>query len=578
MKDYRYEYNSWLQYKDLDKELMAELELIKDQTHEIEERFYKDLEFGTGGLRGVIGAGTNRMNIYTIRKLTLALANYISSQGRDAKEKGVVIAYDSRKYSKKFAEEAGKVLATNNIKVYLFNELRPIPLLSFAVRYLGAFSGIVITASHNPPEYNGYKIYNENGSQITEVIAEQIYNEIKKIDNVLEISVVDLEKATEEKKVIIIGEEIDYEYITKVMNLLINKEYINKFEEDLKVVYTPLHGAGNKIVRRVLREVGLKHLYVVKEQEDPDPDFPTVKAPNPEEPEVFDLAIKLAEQVGADIIMATDPDADRLGVLVKIADKYQALNGNQLGVLILYYLLSEKYNNGTLSEDSIIIKTIVTSDLGKVIAKKYNLETEDTLTGFKYIGEKINDYELNGRKKFLFGYEESYGYLVGDFVRDKDAVQITAVIIEMALFYKRKGFTLFNILEKIFDEFGYYAEELISIKLEGINGSKKIADLMSIFRKGPPEDINCTQIEFIEDYLYGKRIDKKNKKISSISMPKSNVIKLILEDSSWIAFRPSGTEPKIKIYFSAIANSYVDVNNKLNSMKTTIIEIVDSYQ
>ncbi|MGD9678515.1 MAG: phospho-sugar mutase [Vulcanibacillus sp.] len=563
MKDYNYEYKNWLQYKNLDKEMLEELELIKDKTEEIEERFYKDLEFGTGGLRGLIGAGTNRMNIYTIRKLTLALANYIISQGAEAMQRGVAIAYDSRKFSKEFAEETAKVLATNKIKVYLFNDIRPLPLLSFTIRYLKTFSGVVITASHNPSTYNGYKVYNMHGSQITESIAEQLHNEINKITNMLDIPVIGFEKAIKDKMIIMIGEEIDSEYIKNVKNLLLNKDYINEFGNNLKVVYTPLHGTGNMLVKRVLKEINFNNLYTVKEQEDPHPDFPTVSAPNPEDTEVFNLAIKLAEEKEVDIIMGTDPDADRLGVLVNVNGRYQALNGNQLGVIVLNYLLSERKAQGTLTKDYIVIKTIVTSELGRKIADKYEIKTEDTLTGFKYIGEKINNYELEGEKNFLFGYEESFGYLAGDFVRDKDAVQIAALIVEMAIFYKQKGHTLFDILENIYKQYGYFAEELVSISLEGINGSKKIAELLDIYRKCPPNDVNCIKVKRVEDYLDGNT--------SKVDLPKSNVIKLILEDDSWIALRPSGTEPKIKIYFSVVADSYIEVSKKLSSLKSTII-------
>lgn len=575
MRDYIKEYNTWLNYNNLDKEIITELKLIKDQNIEIEDRFHKDLEFGTGGLRGVIGAGTNRMNIYTIRKITLALANYILSQGTQAMNKGVAIAYDSRKYSKEFAEESAKVLAANNIKVYLFSELRPLPLLSFAVRDLCTYAGIVITASHNPAEYNGYKIYNDKGSQITEAIAEMIHMEINKINNSLDIKVIDLEEALKNGRVKMISDEIDDRYIECVKTLLLHKNFIINYGKNLKVVYTPLHGAGNKLVSQVLDRIGFKNLYIVKEQEAPDPKFPTVKTPNPENIEVFDLAIKLGKNIDADIIMATDPDADRIGLLVNVEGDYQALNGNQLGVLILNYLLSEKTAQGTLSNDSIVIKTIVTSDLGRIIANKYAIKTEDTLTGFKYIGEKINSYEINKMKKFLFGYEESLGYLVGDFVRDKDAAQIATIIVEMAIFYKQSGYTLFNILEKIYQEYGYYAEELISIRLKGIEGKKRINDILTTFRQETPKEINGIKIEFVEDYLIQKRIEKKNNKETLLTLPKSNVLKLIFEDNSWVAIRPSGTEPKIKIYFSANADSQNKVNEKLNGMKKVIIDIVN---
>jgi len=566
-------YDSWLNHTHLEEELKQELITIKGKPKEIEERFYKDLEFGTGGLRGIIGAGTNRMNLYTVRKATLGLANFIVSQGQEAMEQGVAIAYDSRQYSNVFAMEASKVLASKHIKAFLFKELRPTPLLSFAVRELGAFAGIVITASHNPAEYNGYKVYNQDGNQITEEMANDIYHEIKAINNPLEIKVEGFEKYIDQGLVTYIDEEIDNAYDQKVESLLLNENLIRQKGEQIKIIYTPLHGTGNKPVRRILSRVGFKEVYVVPEQEFPDSKFSTVKAPNPEEKDVFQLALQLANEKNADIIMATDPDADRLGILVKILDEYKALNGNQLGALILHYLLQQNSKQGTLPKNAALIKTIVTSDLGTEIATGFGVETENTLTGFKYIGEKIKEYQQTASHTFIFGYEESYGYLVGDFVRDKDAVQITVIVAEMALYYKQQGKTLFDVLEEIYQEFGYYMEDLISVTLSGIEGNKIIQEIVSQFRANPPKEIGGLKVIKIEDYQLQKSQDLASNKTSIISLPKSNVLKMILEDQSWFTIRPSGTEPKIKLYLSVVGSSKAESETKLNHLKNAVLEI-----
>lgn len=570
------EYENWLKSESLDEILLLELEQIKGNTKEIEDRFYKGLEFGTGGLRGVIGAGTNRMNIYTIRKATQGLANYILSHGHEAVESGVVIAYDSRRFSKEFAEEAARILATNDITVYLFDELRPTPILSFAVRELRAFAGIVITASHNPPEYNGYKVYNQDGGQITEEDASSIYKQIERIDNILDYDVKTFEVALNEGRIAIIGAEIDREYANNVEGLLLKKELVRAKGSKLSIVYTPVHGTGFKPVRDILVNIGFNNLHIVKEQSLPDPEFSTVKAPNPEDLAVFSLALNLAKEQDADIIMATDPDADRLGVLVKVKDDYQALNGNQLGALILNYLLTEQSKQEMLQQNSVVVKTIVTSELGKLIASKYNVDIENTLTGFKYIGEKIKEYEVQGNKSYLFGYEESYGYLIGSFVRDKDAVQITSVVAEMALVYKQEGKTLFDELEKIYQEFGYHVEDLVSITLTGIEGAAKINNLVSLFRNHPPQEINGIRVEWIEDYLYQERFNLLDDRRETLELPKSNVIKLILEDNSWVAIRPSGTEPKIKFYIATVASTYDEAKDKLENLKASINAITST--
>ncbi len=572
MKDFQNEYEKWLTYQGLHPDLLQELKHIKEETKEIEERFYKDLEFGTGGLRGIISAGTNRMNIYTVRKTTLGLANYIVSQGEKVKNRGVVIAYDSRKFSYEFAMEAAKVLVQRGVLVYLFEELRPTPILSFAVRYLKAYAGIVITASHNPSEYNGYKVYNQDGGQITEELAGNVYQEIEKVSNILEIEVADFDEAIAKGKIVMIGEEVDQAYIEQVEKLILNKEVTKKLGHALTIIYTPLHGTGNKPVRRILTKLGFQNLHIVKEQELPDPAFSTVKAPNPEEPEVFDLAIKLAKEKNADIIMATDPDADRLGVLINIAGEYEALNGNQLGALILHYLAIEKSDKGLLESNATIIKTIVTSELGSLIAKKYGIDTVNTLTGFKYIGEKIKEFKERGDRTYLFGYEESYGYLAGDFVRDKDAVQITAIVAEMALIYKQQGKTLFDVLEEIYQEFGYHVEDLEAITLKGIEGNQQIKQMVSIYREQPPKEINGVKVEWVEDYLTQTKLNLIDGSKLTLDLPKSNVIKMHLLDKSWITVRPSGTEPKIKFYFATVADSFIEASKKLDQLKIAILK------
>lgn len=572
MKKYLKEYEKWLLHNIVDVDILTELEQIKNEDSEIEDRFYKNIEFGTGGLRGIIGAGINRMNIFTVRKATLGLARYILNQGIEAINRGVVIAYDSRKFSKEFAEEAAKVLATNNIKVYIFNELKPTPILSFAVRYFNAYAGIVITASHNPAEYNGYKVYNQYGGQITEDIADKIYTEINKIDNILDYEVINLEGLMNEEKIIVVGEEVDKDYIDNVETLLLNKEIIRKYGEELTIIYTPLHGTGNKPVRNILAKQGFVNVYVVEEQAFPDQEFSTVKAPNPEDISVYNLATKLAKKHNADIIMATDPDADRLGVLVKNGNEYENINGNQLGSLILYYLLDEMNAKKRLPKNGAMVKTIVTSELGKVIADRYNVTTENTLTGFKYIGDKIKEYEEAGDRSFIFGYEESYGYLAGVFVRDKDAVQITAIVAEMALVYKKRNKSLLDILEEIYQEYGYFADDLVSITLKGIEGNMRIKEIVSLFRENPPKEVNGIKVELVEDYLLRRRKNLIDDTIEELKLPKNNAIKLILKDKSWIAIRPSGTEPKIKLYFSTVSDSYEKSKIKIKDIKSSILQ------
>ncbi len=431
----------------------------------------------------------------------------------------------------------------------------------------------MITASHNPAEYNGYKVYNQDGNQITEEMVNEIYHEIQTIANPLTIEVDAFESYLDQQQITYIGEEIDKAYDQHVESLLLNENLIREKGDQIKIIYTPLHGTGNKPVRRILSHVGFNQVYVVSEQELPDPKFSTVSAPNPEEREVFQLAIQLANKKNADIIMATDPDADRLGILVKGADDYNALNGNQLGALILYYLLQQRSEQGTLPKNAALIKTIVTSDLGEAIATKFDVTTENTLTGFKYIGEKIKEYQKTGSHTFIFGYEESYGYLIGDFVRDKDAVQITVIVAEMALFYKQQGKTLFDVLEEIYQQFGYYEEDLVSVTLKGIEGSQKIQEIVSRFRENPPKEIQGLKVKTIEDYKLQQRQDLISGEITKLPLPKSNVIKMIMNDMSWFTVRPSGTEPKIKLYFSVNGSSKEESQSILVQLKNAVLEI-----
>lgn len=557
------EYNKWLTSLYLDKETKQELLSIKEDEEEIKDRFYKNLEFGTGGLRGIIGAGTNRINEYTVRRATFGLANYIiNTYGEEGKSKGVVIAYDSRYKSKEFCEETAKTLAAYGIKVYIFDSLRPTPELSFAVRYLNCIAGIVITASHNPPEYNGYKVYWSDGGQICLDKANEIIDEINKIDDYSIIKTVDIDN----ELITILDNEVDDEFIKAVKKQVINQEIINKVGKDIKIIFTPIHGSGNIPIRRVLNEVGFENVKVVKEQELPDPNFSTVKYPNPEEKEVFNIAIEMAKNDGADVIIGTDPDCDRVGVVVRDNNgEYIVLNGNQVGSLLVDYVISNNLDKIKIMKDPTIIKTIVTSELGSIIAKSYGVDSVDTLTGFKFIGEKINEYEVSNEKTFIMGYEESYGYLIGTHARDKDGVVSALLISEMAAYYYSKGMTLYDGLMKIYDKYGYYMEELKSITLKGSDGMKKIDTIMDYFRYYNLPSISDINIVNIIDYKKGMN-----------DLPKSNVLKFILEDESWIAIRPSGTEPKIKFYFGVKSDSLEKSNIKLKNIISCITNIVDS--
>ncbi|KMT22628.1 phospho-sugar mutase [Clostridium cylindrosporum] len=560
--DYLKLYNQWLESDYINSDTKTELRLIKKNEREINDRFYKNLEFGTGGMRGIIGAGLNRMNIYTVRKATQGLANYLN-QINNRYTNSVVIAYDSRIYSDVFAEEVSMILAGNGISVYLFEGIRTTPELSFAVRYLKCSAGIVITASHNPSEYNGYKVYGPDGGQITDVYAEGIIKCINDIDNFDKIKKIDKKQAIEKKLFRLIGEEIDREYVDRVKNLSL-KPKLSQSILDFSVVYTPLHGTGLMPISRCLKELGYKNIYIVESQAIPDGNFSTVKSPNPEEHESFELGIELAEKVNADILLGTDPDADRVGVVVKDnKGQYKVLTGNQVGALLMQYILSSQK---LISEKDAVIKTIVTSDLGARIAESFGASIFNTLTGFKYIGERIKQFEEENSYNFLFGYEESYGYLSGTFVRDKDAVSSSMLIVEMTAFYKSLGKTLYDVLQDLYKSYGFYRECLKTFTFKGVEGQIKINNIMEKARDFKSLKLFMNDIDYIEDYRLQKRIYIENDAMEEIQLPKSNVIKVCFINESWIAIRPSGTEPKLKIYFSAIGSSNKIAEEILNKL------------
>lgn len=558
-------YNNWAGYQNLNGELRVLLEEMQSDEAKLEDAFYKNLEFGTGGMRGEIGAGTNRMNLYTVRKATMGLAQYISSFGEEAKSRGTVIAYDSRHKSPEFALEAAKTLATFGVKAYLFDELRPTPELSFAVRELNAFAGIVITASHNPPEYNGYKVYGPDGAQLASEAADQVIDYVNAIESELDIEVQEVEALKSKGLIEIIGERVDAAYNEQLLTVPENPQLAE--EIDVSLVFTPLHGTSNKSVRRALKDLGYHNVHVVPEQELPDPDFSTVKSPNPEEPAAFEMAIELGTRVEADLLIATDPDADRLGIAVKNeVGQYVVLTGNQTGALFLDYLLSQKQEKGTVPPNGVVLKTIVTSEIGRTIAKSYGLQTVDVLTGFKFIAEKINEYHESGEHSFLFGYEESYGYLIKDFARDKDAIQAALLAVEVCAYYKKQGLTLYQGLMNVFEKYGFYLEGLRSLTLKGIEGAKQIQGIMDRFRQNPPTQIAGIPVVVAEDYQNGTKHILSSNSDERIELPKSNVLKYFLDDGTWVCLRPSGTEPKIKFYFGVEGKSMQESENKLSKV------------
>lgn len=564
--NWKHTYETWKSFTALDNDLKEQLQNLQEEK-QLEDCFYKSLEFGTGGMRGELGPGPNRMNIYTVRKASEGIARFIQKQGEEAVHRGVAIAYDCRHMSKEFSLEAAKVLGRHGIKVYVFEELRPTPELSFAVRYLHAYAGIMITASHNPPEYNGFKVYGPDGGQITSKFADPLIKEIYAIENELEIEVAAVDQLKQNGLLSMVGGNIDQPYLNALKSMIVNKDMVTKHAKDLSIVFTPLHGTANKLVQRGLQELGFDDVTVVTEQELPDPNFSTVKSPNPEEHAAFELAIEYGKEQDADILMGTDPDADRVGVAVKDdTGEYVVLTGNQTGALILDYLVSQKKE---LPKNGVVIKTVVTSEIGRTIAESHGFKTLDTLTGFKYIGEKIAEFEQTNEHEFLFGYEESYGYLMGTYVRDKDAVQACLLIAEVAAFYKSQGKSMYDGLLEVFSKYGYYKEDLHSLTLKGKEGVEKIKELVENYRINPPKEVAGLAVKIIEDYQTSLRSFEDRQEV--IQLPKSNVIKFILEDDSWFCVRPSGTEPKIKFYFGVKSESLEESKQKLEKLKKAVI-------
>lgn len=559
---YKDEYQFWLEDAYFDAETKAELKAIADDEKEIEDRFYRDLEFGTGGLRGVIGAGTNRMNVYTVRKATQGLANYILSQ--NGADKGVAIAYDSRFMSPEFADEAALCLAANGIKTYVFDALRPTPELSFALRKLGCISGIVITASHNPPEYNGYKVYWEDGAQITAPKDKEIITEVKNVTDYHMVKTMEKEAAIKAGLYQVIGKEIDDAYMAELKKQIIHPEVITEMAEDISIVYTPLHGTGNVPVRRVLEELGFKKVYVVPEQEMPDPKFTTLEYPNPEDPKAFTLALKLAKEKNADIVLATDPDADRLGIyaLDTKSGEYIPFTGNMSGMLIADYILRERKATDTMPDNPALVKTIVTTNMADVIAKEYNVDLIEVLTGFKFIGEQIKFFEQTGAHNYVFGLEESYGCLAGTHARDKDAVVAVMCLCEVAAWCKKHGKTVWDQMLEMYESYGYFKEDLYTVTLKGIDGSKQIAEIMNKLRSNPPKAFGDLEVVSMRDYQCDKVVNLITGEESTTGLPKSNVLYFDLTNDSWCCARPSGTEPKIKFYMGVKGNNLADAEEK----------------
>ena len=569
--NYLEKYNEWLNDPAISEEDKEDLRNIKNNEKEIEDRFYKDLEFGTAGLRGVIGIGTNRMNKYTVTKATQGLANYIVK--KNGQERGVAIAYDSRRMSQEFSEETALCLNANGIKTYRFDSLRPTPELSFAVRQLGCIAGIVITASHNPPEYNGYKVYWEDGAQIVEPTDKEIINEVNAITDLSTIKTMSKKEAEEKGLYNTIGKEIDDKYIDTLKKLVVNQDAINKMQKDIKIVYTPLHGTGNIPVQRILKEIGFENVYVVPEQEKPDGEFPTVSYPNPEDPKAFTLALELAKRVNADIVLANDPDADRLGVYVKDTKtgEYIQFNGNMTGNLLAEYILSQKKANGTLPANGAVIKTIVSSNLTDAIAKEYNVKLFSTLTGFKNIAKIIRGFEENNNEyECLYSYEESYGCIIGTHARDKDGIVAVMTLCEAAAYYKMNGMTLWDQMNNMYKKYGYYKEKQFSITLKGAEGAEQIKKMMDDLRNNPPSVIGKYKVISVGDYNSQVIHNNETGKETSTNLPKSNVLYYELEDDAWCCVRPSGTEPKIKFYMGVKENSMEEAEKELQNIENSM--------
>lgn len=568
-------YKIWNDFSDLDPTLKEELTALKEDESTLEDAFYAPLEFGTAGMRGVIGVGINRMNQYTIRQATKGLALFMEQNGEEAMKRGVAIAYDSRHQSPEFALEAAKTLGVHGIPSYVFESLRPTPELSFAVRHLNTFTGIMITASHNPPEYNGYKVYGEDGGQMPPKDADALTSFVRSIENSLSIEVLSKEELEEKGLLTIIGEDVDKVYLDHVKEVTVDSEMIERIGSDMKLVYTPLHGTGKMLGERALANAGFTGITLVPEQAIADPEFPTVKSPNPEEPGAFEYAIKLGKEIDADVLVATDPDADRLGIAVKTAaGDYEVLTGNQIASLMLHYLLTAQKNNGTLPENGAVLKSIVSSELPTVIAESFGVKMVDVLTGFKFIAEKIEQYETDNSQTFLFGFEESYGYLVKSFVRDKDAIQALVLIAEVAAYYKEKELTLYDGLQELYATYGYFNEKTISVKMAGIEGSEKIKALMKRFRDQAPTEFNDIKVTEVEDFKTSTKTSADGT-IETIEMPAADVLKYTMEDGSWIAIRPSGTEPKIKFYIGAKAETNEEAAEKVAGFEKVINALVE---
>ncbi|MCI8319623.1 MAG: phospho-sugar mutase [Dorea sp.] len=573
--EYRERYEEWMNNPYFDEATREELKKIADDDNEIKERFYKDLEFGTAGLRGIIGAGTNRLNIYTVRKATQGLANYIAA--KDACEKGVAIAYDSRRMSPEFADEAALCLAANGIKAYVFDALRPTPELSYAVRKLGCIAGINITASHNPPEYNGYKVYWEDGAQITPPHDKGIMDEVKAVTDYNTVKTMDLDAAKANGLYQVIGADVDDGYIAQLKTQVLHQDAIDAVGDEIKIVYSPLHGTGNVPARRILKELGFRNVHVVKEQELPDGEFPTVSYPNPEAEEAFELGLALAKEIDADLVLATDPDADRLGVRVKDKDgEYHTLTGNMSGCLLADYEIGQRKALKGLPDDGYLIKTIVTSNMADAIAKEYDAGLIEVLTGFKYIGQQILGFETTGKGNYLFGFEESYGCLIGTHARDKDAIVATMALCEAAAYYKTQGKTLWDAMMDMYEKYGYYKDDIQSITLKGIEGLQKIQEILETLRKNPPTEFGGYRVLKARDYQADTIKDLETGEVTGTGLPASNVLYYDLTDDAWLCVRPSGTEPKVKFYYGIKGTSLEDAEKKSEELGEKVVAMIDS--
>ncbi len=567
-------YEQWSTYENLDESLSQQLAALSDQTDALEDAFYAPLEFGTAGMRGILGPGINRMNIYTIRQATEGLARFIDTQDEDTRKRGVAIAYDSRHLSPEFALEAACTLAQHGIPSYVFESLRPTPELSFAVRHLNTFTGIMITASHNPANYNGYKVYGEDGGQMPPADAAALTTFVREIENPLDIAVLSEEAAKAQGLIHFIGEPVDQAYLAEIKSVTINQPLIDEMGDELKLIYTPLHGTGKMLGERALMQAGFKKFIIEPTQGKADPDFSTVKSPNPEEHSAFEYAIALGEKEGADLLIATDPDADRLGAAIRLPNgEYQVLSGNQIGAILIHYILEAHQTAKTLPKNAVVLKSIVSSELPTAIANSYGVEMMNVLTGFKFIAEKIQQFETDHSHTFMFGFEESYGYLVKPFVRDKDAIQALVLFAEVAAYYKKQGKTLYDALQMIFDTYGYFSEKTISVTMSGQEGSAQIAALMQTFREKAPTHFADVKVIQTEDFKHLTKMFEDGT-VEMLTTPPSDVLKYVLADDSWIAVRPSGTEPKMKFYIGVKADSQVAADEKIEALEAAINEIV----